>query len=59
MMLQVAQAQKTERNMRWDDKKSQAAEVIQRRLANGETLDQIIVKSAANVRGIRNRMGLK
>lgn len=59
IMLQVAQAQKTERNMRWDDKRSQAAGVIQKRLANGETLDQIIVKSAANVRGIRNKMGLK
>lgn len=59
IMLQVAQAQKTARNMRWDDKRSQAAEVIKRRLSNGETLDQIIVKSAANVRGIRNRMGLK
>lgn len=59
LMLQVAQAQKAERNMRWDDKRSQAAEVIQRRLSNGETLDQIITKSAANVRGIRNRMGLK
>lgn len=59
IMLQVAQAQKTERNMRWDDKRFQAAEEIQKRLAKGETIDDVIVKSAANLRAIRSRMGLK
>lgn len=59
LMLQVAQAQKAERNIRWDDKKFQAAEIIRRRLSNGETLDEIIAKSAANLRTLRSRMGLK
>lgn len=59
LILRVAQAQKVERNIRWDDKGFQAAELINKRIANGETLDEIITKSAANVRGIRNRMGLK
>ncbi len=59
LMLRVAQAQKAERNMRWGDKELQAAKVIQDRLARGETIDSIIVESAANLRGIRNRMGLR
>lgn len=59
LMLRVAQAQKTGRNMRWDDETLQAAQIIERRLSRGETLDEIVVKSAANLRAIRRRMGLK
>ena len=59
VMLQVAQAQKAERNMRWDDKRFQAAEVIKKRVANGESLDEIITKSAENLKAQRAKMGLK
>lgn len=59
VFLQVAQAQKAGRNIRWDDQKFQIANIIQERLKKGETLDQIIPKSAANLRAVRNKLGLK
>jgi PPM family protein phosphatase len=59
LMLQVAMAKKAVRNMRWDGQKVQVAKIIGERLSKGETIDEIITKSAANLRAARGRMGLK
>ena len=59
IMLEVAQVQKAQRRIKWDDKRFAALEIIRQRLARGETIDQIIVKSAANLRARVSKIGLK
>lgn len=57
--LRIAQAQKLGQNIRFDERTREIARTIQQRIAKGETLDNIIAKSAADLRAIRSRMGLK
>lgn len=59
MFLNVAQAQKSGRQIEWDESNIDGFRMIQRRLQKGETLDEIIAKLAANLRSLTQRYGSK
>lgn len=52
VMLKVALARKNGSPLKWDEPTREATLIVQSRLDRGENIEQIIAKSAANVRGL-------
>lgn len=59
LLLRTAQSQKSGRSVRWREEDLEVSKTIQARMAGGETIDAIIAKAAANVRGLRTKYNLE